>query len=121
MSRQSELCQRHIALFNQGVRSGNFGPMLEQFTDDSELLFEGIPVGPFLGKAAIAAAYAAQPPDDEIEVLEIREQDGKILAAYAWRANPGKPAGEMIIITTAGDKIARLLVRYGLKGWDRAQ
>lgn len=115
MSRQSELFQRHIALFNQGVRSGNFGPMLEQFTDNSELLFEGIPVGPFQGKAAIAAAYAAQPPDDEIEVLEMREQGETMLAAYAWRAAPGKHAGEMII-TPAGDKIARLLVRYGLKG-----
>ena len=115
MSKQSELFQRHIALFNQGVRSGDFGPMLEQFTEDSDLLFEGIPVGPFRGKAAIVAAYAAQPPDDEIEVLEIREQAGKILAAYAWHASPGKHAGEMII-TSAGDKIARLLVRYGLKG-----
>ena len=115
MSKQGELFQRHIAFFNQGVQSGDFGPMLEQFTDDSELLFEGIPVGPFRGKAAIAAAYAAQPPDDEIEVLETHEQQGKILAAYAWRAKPGKHAGEMII-TPAGNKIARLLVRYGLKG-----
>jgi hypothetical protein len=115
MSNQSELFQRHMTLFNQGVRSGDFGPMLEQFTDDSELLFEGIPVGPFRGKATIAAVYASQPPDDEIEVLETREQEGKIIAAYAWRANPGKHAGEMII-TPAGDKIARLLVRYGLKG-----
>lgn len=120
MSNQSELFQRHIALFNQGARSGDFGPMLEQFTDDSELLFEGIPVGPFRGKAAIAAAYAAQPPNDEIEVLEIDAQEGKIRGAYAWRANPGKHAGEMII-SLAGDKIARLLIRYGLKGWDRTQ
>jgi hypothetical protein len=120
MSKQSELFQRHTALFNQGVRSGDFGPMLEQFTDDSELLFEGIPVGPFRGKVAIAAAYAAQPPDDEIEVLEIDEQEEKIRGAYAWRTNPGKHAGEMII-TPAGDKIAWLLVRYGLKGQDKAQ
>ena len=120
MSKQSDLFQRHTALFNQGVRSGDFGPMLAQFTDDSELLFEGISVGPFRGKAAIAAAYASQPPDDEIEVLGIDAQEGKIRGAYAWCANPGKHAGEMII-TTAGDKIARLLVRYGLKGWDSTQ
>lgn len=115
MSKQSNLFQRHVTFFNQGVRSGDFGPMLEQFTDDSELLFEGIPVGPFRGKAAIAAAYAAQPPDEEIEVLEVDEQAEEIRGAYAWRAQPGQHAGEMII-TVADDKIARLLVRYGLKG-----
>ena len=30
----AELLRRHVELFNVGVRSGDFGPMLEQFADD---------------------------------------------------------------------------------------
>src|SRR5829696_9589623 len=58
------LLSDHVARFNAGVRSGDFGPMVDGFTDDAELVFEGIPVGPFRGRAAIAAAYRNQPPDD---------------------------------------------------------
>jgi hypothetical protein len=32
----------HVERFNAGVRSGDFGPMLEPFADDAELAFEGI-------------------------------------------------------------------------------
>ncbi len=63
------LLERHVELFNQGVRSGDFVPMLEHFTDDAELVFEGVPAGPFHGKEAIAAAYTSNPPDDEVDVL----------------------------------------------------
>ena len=46
--------------------------MLEQFAEDAELAFEGVPVGPFRGKPAIAQAYLDQPPDDEIVILRPR-------------------------------------------------
>ena len=72
-SLNEELLQSHVDRFNEGVRSGDFGPMLEQFTEDAELAFEGVPVGPFRGKPAIAQAYADQPPDDEIVILRTRE------------------------------------------------
>jgi steroid Delta-isomerase len=71
------LLEEHVRRFNEGVRSGDFGPMVAAFTEDGELVFEGIPVGPFIGRPAIAAAYDAQPPDDEIELLD---DDG----TYAW-------------------------------------
>jgi len=44
-----ELIDEHVARFNAGVRSGDYGPMLEQFTEDAELAFQGVPVGPFVG------------------------------------------------------------------------
>ena len=105
------LLERHVELFNQGVRSGNFAPMLEQFTEDAELVFEGVPAGPFHGRAAIAAAYAANPPDDEVDVLSSEQDDGTIVARYAWRADDGGPAGRMIL-TTRGEQIARLVVTF---------
>jgi hypothetical protein len=106
------LLERHVELFNRGVRSGDFGPMLENFTDDAELVFEGVPAGPFHGKETIAAAYASNPPDDEVDVLSSEQgDDGAIVAHYAWRADGGRPAGRMIF-TPRGEQIARLVVTF---------
>lgn len=105
------LLGRHVELFNAGVRTGDFGPMLEQFTDDAELRFEGVPAGPFHGKPAIAEAYATNPPDDEIDIVSSEQDEHEIVARYAWRADEGRPAGRMII-TPRGDEIARLVVTF---------
>jgi len=105
------LLERHVELFNQGVRSGDFAPMLEQFAEDAELVFEGVPAGPFHGKEAIAAAYASNPPDDQVDVLSSEQDDGTIVARYAWRADSGRPAGRMIF-TTRDERIARLVVTF---------
>jgi steroid Delta-isomerase len=105
------LLERHVALFNQGIRTGDFEPMLAQFTDDAELVFEGVPVGPFNGKQAIAEAYAANPPDDEVEILTVEESEEPIVAHYAWRADAGREAGRMII-SSRGDEIAKLVVTF---------
>jgi steroid delta-isomerase len=78
--------------------------MVAAFAEDAELVFEGIPVGPFAGREAIAAAYAAQPPDDEIVLLD---GDG----SYAWAKDPGVPAGQLFITERDGE-ITRLVIRY---------
>jgi steroid Delta-isomerase len=98
------LLVEHVERFNAGVRSGDFGPMVAAFAEDAELVFEGIPVGPFFGREAIGAAYAAQPPDDEIVLLD---DDG----TYAWAKEPETPAGQMFLTEREG-KIARLGIRY---------
>jgi steroid Delta-isomerase len=98
------LLAEHVARFNEGVRSGDFSRMVAAFTEDAELVFEQIPVGPFVGRDAIAAAYAQQPPDDEIVLLS---DDG----TYAWSKDPSVPAGQ-IFITERDGKIARLVIRY---------
>ena len=106
----------HVARFNAGVRSGDFGPMVDGFTDDAELVFEGVPVGPFRGRDAIAAAYRTQPPDDEIELLDAGEDgEGRAVATYAWRRRPGVPAGTLVL-EPRDQRIARLVVRYGDDG-----
>jgi SnoaL-like protein len=102
-----------VERFNEGVRSGDFGLMLEQFADDAELAFEGLPVGPFRGKDAIARAYAAQPPDDEIVILRTRESsDDLVVADYAWKADPKTRAGSMILRLRDAE-IDRLVVTFG--------
>jgi hypothetical protein len=101
------LLDRQVAAFNEGVRTGNWAALAELFTDDGELEFVGITVGPFRGRDAIAEAYRAQPPDDEIVVLNDRGDS----AVYAWSRDPERPAGEVHLEERDG-AIARLRVLY---------
>ena len=107
----SELLHDHVDRFNTSVRSGDWEPMLGNFGAAAEMEFRGIPVGPFVGKDAIAAAYREQPPDDELRILEERERDGRIEARYSWSANPDVAAGEMSI-TPEGGAIRKLVVTF---------
>ena len=101
----------HVERFNEGIRSGDFGPMLAGFTPDAELVFEGVPVGPFAGRSAIESAYREQPPDDEVRLLgPTREEAGTLVADYAW-LREGTRAGR-IIVTPRDGAIARLVVTF---------
>jgi steroid delta-isomerase len=80
-----ELMEAHLRAFNLGVATGEWGTMLVRFADDAELRFEGVPAGPFSGRAAIEAAYREQPPDDVVVPLGIQETDEHtVAAAFAW-------------------------------------
>jgi hypothetical protein len=105
------LLTRHVERFNAGVRSGDFGPMLDQFADDAELRFEGVPAGPFSGLEEIARAYREQPPDDEVDVLDLRRDGDTFVAGYAWRREPERRAGELRL-TVDGALIIRLVVTF---------
>jgi steroid Delta-isomerase len=106
-----DLLISHVARFNEGVRTGDFEPMLEAFADDAELVFEGVPVGPFHGREAIALAYAEQPPDDEIRLLgEPRDEDAATVSDYAWVAD-GNRAGRLILTARDG-QVSRLVVTF---------
>ena len=98
------LLEDHVERFNLGVRTGDWTRMLELFADDAELEFVGIPVGPFHGREAIGEAYRAQPPDDELVLL-----DGG--PRYAWSREPERPAGELHLEERDG-RIVRLRVLY---------
>jgi steroid Delta-isomerase len=106
-----ELLSEHVERFNAGVGSGDFGRMLELFTDDAVLEFRGVPVGPFHGRDAIGEAYRAQPPDDEVVVLEAAEEGDEVRARYAWSRDEGRAAGDMIV-RRDGHRISRLVVTF---------
>ncbi len=109
--RMSGLLDDHVGRFNDGVRTGDWEPMADGFAEDAEMEFRGVPVGPFVGREAIAAAYQEQPPDDELRVLEQRQANGRIEARYAWLAEPDVPAGEMILTSEDG-AIRKLVVTF---------
>jgi len=102
------LLDDHVGRFNAGVRTGDWEQMVAGFSDDAVMEFRGVPVGPFAGREAIAAAYREQPPDDELRVLEQRRVNGQIEARYAWGADPDVAAGEMFL--TPEDGVIRKLV-----------
>lgn len=106
------LLRRHIDAFNEGVRSGNFEPMVARFADDAEVVFVGVPVGPFHGRDAIAEAYRTQPPDDEVDILDVVRAGPEIEAVYAWRRDDGRRAGRMTITPAGVDAITRLVITF---------
>jgi len=106
------LLEEHVRRFNEGVRTGDFARMAAGFAEDAEMCFEGVPVGPFVGRDAIAAAYQEQPPDDEVEIFDTEERDGVIVARYAWRRDEGRQAGEMRLSPRNG-RIQKLVVTFG--------
>ena len=87
--------------------------MLEQFAEDAELAFEGVEVGPYRGKPAIARAYEERPPDDEIRILRTHQSgDDLVVADYAWSADPAARAGTLILRLKDAE-IDRLVVTSG--------
>jgi hypothetical protein len=107
-----EALDDHVARFDRGVRIGDFTAMFERFTDDAEMVFEGVPVGPFHGREAIAAAYREQPPDDELLIIDVPEiSDREVVARYAWARDPHTVAGELRL-QRRGDLIERLVVTF---------
>ena len=104
---------RHVETFNAAVASGDFDPLVELFAADAHLEFAGVPVGPFEGRAAIADAYATQPPTDTMTILDTRvELDGTVVEAFSWSADGGSRSGEMRL-TVDGEQIQRLVVVFG--------
>jgi steroid Delta-isomerase len=107
-----DVLERHVELFNAGVRRHDFSCMLSQFADEAVMRFEGVPVGPFEGRSAIAEAYRGQPPDDEIRVLDT--SDGgpdRVIARYAWAAAPERMAGRLHLSARDG-LITELVVTF---------
>jgi steroid delta-isomerase len=108
---EMRLLEDHVERFNAGVRTGDFARMLENVAADATMAFEGVPVGPFVGRDAIAQAYREQPPDDELDVLDSRHDGDTVVAAYAWRREQATRAGELRL-TIVGGLITRLVVTF---------
>ena len=105
------LLHEYVGAHNEAVRTGVWNGFGEWFTEEAELAFEGVPLGPLNGRAAIEAAYRTNPPDDSVLVFEAGEEAGVVAARYGWLREPSKVAGRMLL-TPAGDRIASLVVTF---------
>jgi steroid delta-isomerase len=61
----------HSRLFNEAVRSGSWDAFTATFTPDAVMRFEDVPAGPWTGRDAIVAFYAASPPASTMTVVSV--------------------------------------------------
>ena len=110
MSREpvSQRAAEHVAAFNHCVRSGDWAAFAGRFTADATMRFTGVPAGPFTGRAAIAAAYAARPPSDTLTVSRAVSSADTDELWFAW---DGGGTGTMTL-RWSGRLIAELTVTF---------
>jgi len=104
------LLHDYLRAHNEAVRSGTWDRFGEWFAEDAELAFAGLPAGAFRGRASIEAAFGTQPPDDEVVTFEVSEAGGAVRADYGWRREPSVVAGSLLMQSSDGRTISRLVV-----------
>lgn len=101
----------HLAAFNVAVADGDWVAFARRFADDAELVFAGVPVGPFRGRAAIEAAYVARPPDDTMTAVgpPAADADEQVLA-FRWDRTGA--TGVMRLAWAPDGRVQRLVVSF---------
>lgn len=104
---RDEAAREHVKSFNTAVVDGDWSPVVASFHPEALLEFDGAPAGPYQGRDAIAAAYAADPPGDTIHIRAITKRGDTDLVTFAWsRGGTGT-----MEIEREGGLIRHLLVR----------
>ena len=105
----SKRAAEHVAAFNRSVRSGDWAAFAGRFTPDAAMRFVGVPAGPFAGREAIAAGYAAQPPSDTLTVSRAVSSGDVDELWFAWDSGG---TGTMTL-RWSGELVAELTVTFG--------
>lgn len=107
---------RHVGGFNAGVRTGDWRGLLGGCTDDVTLEFAGVPVPTVSGRAAVGAAYRADPPAGEILVVDPRRDgDDEVVAEWRMQAAPSVRMGDLRL-GLRDDRVTRMLVSFDQLG-----
>jgi hypothetical protein len=78
----------HCRLFNEAVRSGSWDRFTATFTPDAVVRFEGVRSGPYEGRDAIAAYYAARPPASTMTVASVASAGNTDTVRFTWDDAP---------------------------------
>jgi hypothetical protein len=105
----SERAARHVAAFNDTVRSGEWADFAGRFTPDATMRFVGVPAGPFDGRDAIAAAYGSAPPTDTLTITRGASAGDVDELWFAWDSSDDTGA---MTLRWSGDLIAELTVTF---------
>jgi steroid delta-isomerase len=101
----------HLVAFNAAVRRGDWSAFADRFADDAELVFVAVPIGPFRGRAAIEAAYLANPPDDTLTRVAEPEPDGdEQVVRFRWDRTGD--TGTMRFVWAPDRRVGRLVVSF---------
>ena len=111
MTGRGEPADHHVAAFNQAVETGDWAAFAERFAEDAEMWFEGVAVGPFSGRAAIASAYAADPPSEPLIITGpvTRDRDHRVVP-IRWADTAG--TGVMRLRFDERCLVTRLVVAF---------
>ncbi|MBS2962365.1 nuclear transport factor 2 family protein [Actinocrinis puniceicyclus] len=97
----------HCELFNRCVESGDWKPFLDTFTEDAVMTVQRPPLPAFVGREAIAAAYAEAPPRWTMQVTDVREQ-GADTAVVGFRWSSGRPGA--MTVTWRGSAVCAVRI-----------
>lgn len=102
---------QHLAVFNAAVTSGDWDSFVTLFAEDATVDFVGPPVGPLVGRDAIADAYNAMPPDDTMERIGTIAADGnESVVPYQWSTTGA--TGTLHVTEAADGRLAQLVVTF---------
>lgn len=79
-----ERIRRHVAAFNEAVRTHRYEALAARFTDEARMSFAGLPIGPFAGRDAILGAYRASPPDDTMDIASATSDGQTDRVRFRW-------------------------------------
>ncbi|MFI5890303.1 nuclear transport factor 2 family protein [Actinoplanes sp. NPDC051513] len=100
--------RQHVERFNAAVRSGDWDEFLATLAPEAVMSFDGVPVGPFVGRDAIAVAYETNPPTDTMEIRDVEIDSDAEIVRFAWSKGG---TGTLTIRRGAGG-ITKLAVRF---------
>jgi steroid Delta-isomerase len=102
--------EHHVEMFNEAVRTGDFGDFLASFAEDAVMQIDGAAAGPVRGRAAIAEAYRDAPPADTMALMAM-ETDGEdaVRASFDWDNQSG---GGQMYLRWQGSQLAELVVSF---------
>ncbi|HEY6593212.1 MAG TPA: nuclear transport factor 2 family protein [Asanoa sp.] len=98
----------HEEAFKPAFRSGDRGPFLATFADDAVMRFEGVPVGPCVGRPAIAAAYVTRPPTDTMAVRHAESVGDTDGVRFSWDAG----GAGVLTVRWRDDRVAELMIPF---------
>jgi len=106
----SDLLEKYANLYNYGVRTSDFGPVLGLFAENAVLEYEYPFVGVFRGIDHIADGLTHRLQHLNLSVFNIRETQTAAVADYGDEIAPITRLGG-IILQSNGGKIKRLVIK----------
>ncbi|WP_432937885.1 nuclear transport factor 2 family protein [Kribbella sp. CA-253562] len=100
----------HVEAFNRAVGSGEWDAFAERLAVDATMTFDGVLVGPFHGRAAIAEGYRGNPPTATMHLIDSAD-DGPAAttARFAWASDA---TGTMRITWSRTGEVQTLTVSF---------
>ncbi len=101
------LLERHVELYNDAVKTGDYRPYLANFSDNAVMRFDGTGGGLFTGRGEIGQVHAAAVPADTIALIDMQVIGRDAVdAVFEWDAGG---TGQMRLRWDAGRLVELVL------------